>query len=531
VNYGTGISTGDVPLLEVTTAATGMMIHDYDVHDLPLRGRNPFALAQDVPGVTLSPGGMPSISLETSAYGGMDSFQINGIGVSGENGVPVGIASGATVVRAMTRRRRSMWGREITTSVSPDMYCVLKSASRSDMPQRNCLTWNRCTPSSGRAAALFALLVLVSGNLLHAQAIPADKLNPPGMFVGDMPSDPGPLANLSGAPDRDSVRAAMRKVADWQLARAVNHGNLNWTYATLYRGFLAASETLGDPRYKDFVQQVGKDAKWGLDEPVDNADNEAIGQSYAQLYALTHDATMIEPMRRNFDQVMSAKQDNAKILWWWADALFMAPTAWVQLSNVTHDPKYCAFMDQQWGITSRLLYSPTDHLFSRDQSYLYKHERNGRGLYWARGNGWVLAGLVGVMQNLPARDPRLAKYEAQYRAMVDTIAGLQGADGLWRSGLLDQAAYPRAEVSGSSFFIYAMAWGIEKGLLDRQYYLPRVQKGWAGLVRHIYADGRLGSIQPIGGAPGPYEASSSFVFGVGAFLMAGSEMEQLAVTQ
>jgi rhamnogalacturonyl hydrolase YesR len=84
------------------------------------------------------------------------------------------------------------------------------------------------------------------------------------------------------------------------------------------------------------------------------------------------------------------------------------------------------------------------------------------------------------------------------------------------------------EVSGSAFFVYSLAWGVDHGLLDRAKYLPVVRKGWAGLVSHIYVDGRLGSIQPIGGAPGDFKPSSSYVYGVGAFLLAGSEAIRLS---
>lgn len=41
-------------------------------------------------------------------------------------------------------------------------------------------------------------------------------------------------------------------------------------------------------------------------------------------------------------------------------------------------------------------------------------------------------------------------------------------------------------------------------------------------------DGRLGSIQPIGAAPGAYSPTSSYVYGVGAYLLAGSEVMELS---
>ena len=111
--------------------------------------------------------------------------------------------------------------------------------------------------------------------------------------------------------------------------------------------------------------------------------------------------------------------------------------------------------------------------------------------------------------------------------MAERVKAIQGADGLWQPGLLGGDAYPLPEVSGSAFFVYALAWGINHDILDRATYLPVVNKGWAGLVSHIYVDGRLGSIQPIGGGPDKYKPQTSYVFGVGAFLMAGSELREL----
>jgi hypothetical protein len=48
------------------------------------------------------------------------------------------------------------------------------------------------------------------------------------------------------------------------------------------------------------------------------------------------------------------------------------------------------------------------------------------------------------------------------------------------------------------------------------------------MLTHIYQDGRLGSIQPIGGEPDRFKPSSSYVYGVGAFLLAGSELAEMA---
>ena len=179
-------------------------------------------------------------------------------------------------------------------------------------------------------------------------------------------------------------------------------------------------------------------------------------------------------------------------------------------------------------ITSDLLYDPQEHLYSRDASFLDKHEANGKKIFWSRGNGWVMAGLARVLEAMPEDYPSRAKYVEQFRQMASRVAELQGADGLWRPGLLNADGYPLPEVSGSAFFIYAIAWGVNHGVLDRGKYLVVIERGWAGVLSHVYIDGRLGCIQPIGAAPGDFKPTSSYVYGVGAFLLAGSELHRMA---
>jgi len=112
--------------------------------------------------------------------------------------------------------------------------------------------------------------------------------------------------------------------------------------------------------------------------------------------------------------------------------------------------------------------------------------------------------------------------------MSDAVAAVQGSDGLWRTGLLDPGAYALPENSGSAFFTYGIAYGINEHILDRKKFEPIVEKAWAGLLTHVYANGRLGSIQPVGAAPGKFTASDSHIFGVGGFLLAGSELDRMA---
>jgi len=347
--------------------------------------------------------------------------------------------------------------------------------------------------------------------------------------VGDAPVDPGPLAaSLSSQLTSAEIREAMRKVADWQTARIADTPSQDWTFATLYAGMLAASHTLGDTRYHDVVLSVAEHYQWRLGPRQTHADDQAIGQAYLELFRENPDPARIAPLREQFDAVMLLPDSPAKPVWWWCDALFMAPPVWAGLASATKDSKYLAFMDHQWHITSDLLWDPKEKFFSRDAAYLTRHEKNGRKLFWSRGNGWVMGGLVGVLKQMPVDDPHRPFYVKRLQEMAEAVAASQGGDGLWRAGMLDPASYPNPEVSGSAFFVYALAWGMQHGILDHARYMPVVQRGWSGILQHIYADGRLGDIQPVGEAPGNYTPGSSYVFGVGAFLLAGSELDSMA---
>jgi unsaturated rhamnogalacturonyl hydrolase len=142
-----------------------------------------------------------------------------------------------------------------------------------------------------------------------------------------------------------------------------------------------------------------------------------------------------------------------------------------------------------------------------------------------------MAGLVGVLEYMPGDYPRRQRFVEQFQQMAAAVAAIQGSDGLWRTGLLDPDSYSLPENSGSAFFTYALAWGVNNQILDPSVYTPIVAKAWKGLVSHIYADGRLGCIQSVADAPGKFKTTSSYVDGVGAFLLAGSEVDHLAQQQ
>jgi rhamnogalacturonyl hydrolase YesR len=372
------------------------------------------------------------------------------------------------------------------------------------------------------ACALVGALAMAGGAAARAQHVVVAA-------PGDTPADAGPLARgLSAKFTRRDLGKAMKLVADWQLGRMPAEAQTDWTWAALYTGFMAVPEGVAGDKYRNAMMEIGERTGWQPGPRVMHADDQAVGQMYMEQYLLHHDAKMMTPMRARLDAETATPDDAAKPLWWWCDALFMAPPVFADMNAATGDQKYLAYMDREWGITTNLLYDREEHLYSRDATFLDKHEANGKKIFWSRGNGWVMGGIVRVLMRLPAGSPLRAKYEEQLREMAAAVIKVQGSDGLWRPGLLDPASYPLPEISGSAFITYALAYGVNEGILERKTYEPAVHKAWAGLLTHVYADGRLGSIQPVGAAPGAFTETSSYVYGVGAYLLAGSEIYRTA---
>jgi rhamnogalacturonyl hydrolase YesR len=342
---------------------------------------------------------------------------------------------------------------------------------------------------------------------------------------------------LSPAIERAAILNAMERVADWQIANPGRHRTTDWTQGALFAGIMALDRISPSSRFREEMARIGGLNEWKLGPRTYHADDHAVGQTYVELWRRYHDDRMLAPMRATFDDILAHpvelpslefKQRRAQDLWSWCDSLFMSPPAWVRLGSATGERRYLDFAVTNWWRTSDYLYDTNEHLFFRDSTYFSKCEVNGAKVFWSRGNGWVMGGLVRVLQELPKDDPARARFETQFKEMAAKILACQQPDGLWHSSLLDPASYPLKETSGSGFFTYALAWGVNEGLLDRAKFEPPVRKAWAALVGCVTSAGRLTHVQPIGADPRKFDEDATEVYGVGAFLLAGSEVYRLA---
>ncbi len=213
---------------------------------------------------------------------------------------------------------------------------------------------------------------------------------------------------------------------------------------------------------------------------------------------------MMRPTRQRRDAVMALPDNPDKPLWWWCDALFMAPPVLAKLSRATGDRKYLDFMDRQWWITSDLLYSPSNHLFFRDKTFLDKHEANGSSIFWSRGNGWVFAGAgasagrdaAGLSFTSKVRGPIQGDGRGNRRA-----ARHRRAVASWSAGCGSVSS--ARELRLSLFYIRLCLWDQHRHPGSHEI-SARGPESLGGLLSHIYQDGRLGCIQPIGASPSGY---------------------------
>lgn len=349
-----------------------------------------------------------------------------------------------------------------------------------------------------------------------------------------------------------AIDAAGRKVAAWQLAHMDNFDYVpvtsfrkdteaprDWIQAAFYIGLYTFADETQDPYLANAVIKHGEAEQWGFDHRPRHADADATGAVWVWAAGRTKDPAKLTPIRARFDAVLAdpskvsldftpkpAKGDPyCQARWCWSDAIFMAPPAWVSLTKVSGDKRYLAHADSEFWATHDYLFDKTEHLYFRDSRFITRRSDAGQKIFWGRGNGWAFAGLARILQDLPANHPSRPMYELAFKQMAAKIATLQGAEGYWPVSLLEPQKTP--ETSGTGFFVYGLAWGVNHGLLSRAKYGPIIDKGWKALDAAIEPDGRLGWVQRVGVAPDQVGRDDTQLYGVGAFLLAASEVRKL----
>lgn len=348
------------------------------------------------------------------------------------------------------------------------------------------------------------------------------------------------------------VLALAEKVADYQLA-TMGGGYVppntskdtvdsrGWVQAAFFVGLTHLAERSDNPAYPAAIVARGLANQWQLGSRSYHADDHSIGAAY--LWAAQHTSVVgaIDPLRKRFDSIRShpstvdlkhAEYDDPRGVacmqrWCWSDALFMAPPVWFELSRQTSEPAYADYAKAEFLAVTDYLFDPVEHLYFRDSRFFERRGPRGEKVFWSRGNGWAFAGLARSIPLLPVNDPARRRMETVFTQMAAKLRKIQRTDGYWSPSLLADAESSAPETSGTGFFVYGLAWGIESGLLPRGEYEPAVRKGWSALVRAVHPDGKVGYVQRVSDRPDNVSYDDTQYYGVGAFLLAATAVADL----
>lgn len=350
--------------------------------------------------------------------------------------------------------------------------------------------------------------------------------------------------------ERSEAIAVIDKVNSYWQAKTPAKQWAFWDVAAYHTGNIEAYRVTGNERYRRYSEEWAEHNGWQgatsnnkaawkynygeTPEHVLFGDWQICFQTYADLYMMDReprDPRKIARAREVMEYQMSTPN---KDYWWWADGLYMVMPVMTKMYKITGNRQYLEKLHEYYAYANTIMYDAEETLYYRDAKYVYpKHKSvSGKKDFWARGDGWVFAGLAKVLAELPQDDPYRARYVERFRSMAAAIVRSQQPEGYWTRSMLDPAHAPGPETSGTAFFTYGLLWGVNNGLLPRAGYLPAAQRGWRYLSTvALQADGKVGYVQPIGERAIPGQVvnqNSTAPFGVGAVLLAAAEMARLA---
>lgn len=351
--------------------------------------------------------------------------------------------------------------------------------------------------------------------------------------------------NAIALPTKESkaVRDIITKVNDhWQSTNPAETRAF-WDNAAYHTGNMEAYFLIGDEDWRDYSEKwaehnlwmgaIGKDrSKWRYKQYGESDNHVLFGdwqicfQVYADLYKILPDDRRIKRAREVMEYQMSTPAND---YWWWSDGLYMVMPVMTKMYNITGNHKYLDKLYDYIVVSDSIMYDNDEGLYYRDAKYVYpKHKSaNGKKDFWARGDGWVLAGLAKVLKDVPQDYKHRKFFEDKFVRMADAVVALQQPEGYWTRSMADPEHAPGYETSGTAFFTYGLLWGINNGYLKDSKYIDAAKKGWEYLSKKaLQKDGSIGYVQPIGekAIPGQVvNVKSTANFGVGAFLLAACE--------
>lgn len=356
----------------------------------------------------------------------------------------------------------------------------------------------------------------------------------------------GTIPAASGIPDKSEALDILKRVNNYWQSRNAPTGRAFWDNAAYHTGNMEAWRVTEISDYLEYSLAWSEANQWKgaksnntsvwrydygeTDNHVLFGDWQICFQTYIDLYNHYNDPKMIARATEVMEYQMGTDFNG---YWWWADGLYMVMPVMTKLYNVSQNELYLDKLYEYFQYAKSIMYDEETGLFFRDAKYVYPQHTsyNGKKDFWARGDGWVFAGLAKVLQDIPPTSSYKEEFLAIFTKMAQTLADAMQPEGYWTRSLLDPEHAPGYETSGTAFFTYGFLWGINNGILDANTYLPVALSAWHYLTTvALQSNGHVGYVQPIGerAIPGQVvNAQSTSNFGVGAFLLACAEMIRL----
>ena len=327
-----------------------------------------------------------------------------------------------------------------------------------------------------------------------------------------------------------------------------------WTRAVYYEGLMALYGIDPQPRYLDYTLQWCEAHKWTPRNGVKthDADDYCCSQTYIDMYRILEGVKGAKEVKGEYDAsfekclsptiacmdniIARGKESDAD--WWWIDAIQMGMPVFQKLAVTTGEPKYA---EKAWSMYEYArnqqdggLRNPKDGLWWRDRDFNPPYlTPGGKDCYWSRGDGWVVAALVRVLDEMTPDQPHYKDYLQDLTSMLEGLLPLQREDGFWNCSLADPTDFGGPEVTGTSLFLYGMAWCVNHGFLPADKYLPVMQRAWEAMASCVHFDGFLGwqqgtGKQPSDSQPVTYDRLPDFDdYGIGCFLLGATEYEKV----
>lgn len=350
-------------------------------------------------------------------------------------------------------------------------------------------------------------------------------------------------SNAQDIYSKEYVKELMVRVNSYQLNHPWQEFDDNWIRGTYYAGVMACYTATKDGQFLTQCLNFCESLNWRL--PAGKAgigggggNLLTCGQTMLECYFYDQENSNIDHIISHLDNPGLKNPIGQPLTWHWeggrmyVDAIFTGPPTLAMLYKATGDIRYLHWMDHfVWSIYGRL-YDEEEHLFYRDirfrnDAFQKENIAGQKKVIWSRGNGWAIAGVARILQYLPKEHGSYHKFELLLQNMAKVLKDHQSEEGFWYPNLVDPGYVRLKETSGTSFFIYGLAYGINNGLLDRAVYMPVIQKAWKSVCEEISEEGKVQWGQLVGDQPVNLSKDDSHEYVSGTFLLAASEIYKM----